>query len=94
MASESFVQRYCYQKGDPEVGSCLTPRNELSEETHLLTKQKILLGRDTQVESSRVGEPSRTALPCVRLAVSGFMVMGLALGVVSGQPSCLCPYLV
>jgi len=37
-------------------------RNELSEETHRLTKQEILLGRGTQVESSRVREPRRTAL--------------------------------
>ena len=41
----------------PRVGSCLTLRNELSEETHALTKQEILLGRGAQVESSRVTEP-------------------------------------
>ena len=54
------------QKGGPQqgprVGSCLTLRNELSEETHALTKQEILLGRGAQVESSRVREPRRTAL--------------------------------
>ena len=54
------------QKGGPlqgpRVGSCLTLRNELSEETHALTKQEILLGRGAQVESSRVREPRRTAL--------------------------------
>ena len=62
----------CCRKGDPfqglQLGSCVTLRNELSEETHVLTKQEILLGKGTRVESSRVREP-RTAL--------GFMVMGL-----------------
>ena len=47
----------------PKLGSCLTLGNELSEETHVLTKQEILLGKDTRVESSRVREPRRTALP-------------------------------
>ena len=47
----------------PKLGSCLTLGNELSEETHVLTKQEILLGEDTQVESGRVREPRRTALP-------------------------------
>ena len=31
----------------------------------MLTKQEILLGKGTQVESSRVREPRRTALPRV-----------------------------
>ena len=57
----------CCRKGDPfqglKLGSCLTLRNELSEETHVLTKQEILLGKGTQVESSRAREPRRTALP-------------------------------
>ena len=47
----------------PRVGSCLTLGNELSEETHVLTKQEILLGKGTRVESSRLREPRRTALP-------------------------------
>ena len=38
----------------PKLGSCLILRKELSEETHLLTKQEILLGKGTRVESSRV----------------------------------------
>ena len=54
-------------KGDPfqglKGGSCLTLGNELSEETHVLTKQETLLGWGTQVEISRVREPRRTALP-------------------------------
>ena len=44
----------------------------------MLTKQEILLGKSTQVESSRVREPRRTALP--RGSVSGFMLMGLLSG--------------
>ena len=52
----------------PKLGSFLTFRNELSKETHVLTKQEILLGKGTQVESSKVKEPRRTAV---------FMVMGL-----------------
>ena len=46
----------------PKLGSCLTLGNELSEETHVLTKQEILLGKGARVESSRVREPRRTAL--------------------------------
>ena len=51
----------CYRKADPfqglKLGSCLTLRSELSEETHVLTKQEILLGKGTPVESSRVRKP-------------------------------------
>ena len=57
----------CCRKGDPfqgpKLGFCLTLRNELSEETHVLIKQEILLGRGVQAESSRVREIRRTALP-------------------------------
>ena len=57
----------CCRKRDPFQGpkldSCLTLRNELSEETHVLTNQEILLGKGTRVESRRVREPRRTALP-------------------------------
>ena len=70
---------FCCRKADPfqgpKLGCCLTLRNELSEETHVLTKQDILLGKGTWVESSRVREPRRTAL--LHGSVSGFMVMGL-----------------
>ena len=56
----------CCRKRDPfqgpKLGSCLTLGNELSKETHVLTKQEILLGKGVQVESSRVREPRRTAL--------------------------------
>ena len=54
------------QEGGPlpgwKLGSCLTLRNELSEETHLLTKQETLLGKGTRVESRKVREPRITAL--------------------------------
>ena len=57
----------CCRKGDPfqglKLGCCLTLGYELSEETHVLTKQEMLLGKGTRVESSRVTEPRRTALP-------------------------------
>ena len=46
------------------MGSCLTLGNELSEETHVLTKPEILLGKGTRVESRRGREPGRTSLPC------------------------------
>ena len=64
--SPARVTIFC-RKGDPfqgpKLGSCLTLGNELSEETHVLIKEEILLGKGTQVESSRVREPRRTALP-------------------------------
>ena len=56
----------CCRKADPfqgpKLGSYLTLRNELSEETHVLTKQEILLRKGTRVESSRVREPRRTGI--------------------------------
>ena len=50
-----------------KLGSGLTLGNELSEETHVLTKQEILLGKGTRVESSRVRECGRAALPVARV---------------------------
>ena len=47
----------------PKRGSCLTLRNELSKETHVLTKQETLLGMGAQAENSGVREPRRTAVP-------------------------------
>ena len=44
------------------MDSCLTLRNELSEETHALTKQELLLGKGAWEESRRVKEPRRIAL--------------------------------
>ena len=46
---------------------------------HVLKKQEIFLGKGTRVESSKVREPRRTALPAW-LTVSGFMVTGLVSG--------------
>ena len=55
----------CCRKGDPfqapKLGSRLTLRDELSEGTHVLTKQEILMGKGTQVESRRVREHGRLA---------------------------------
>ena len=44
------------------MGSYLTLGNELFEKTQVLAKQEILSGRGAQVESSRLGEPRRSAL--------------------------------
>ena len=64
---EAWRGQYCSRKADPfrgpKLGSCLTLGSELSEETHVLTKQEILLGKGARAESSRVREPGRTALP-------------------------------
>ena len=51
------------QEGGLKLGSCITLGNELSEETHVLTMQEILLGKSMRAESSRVREPRRTVLP-------------------------------
>ena len=51
----------------------------MSEETHVLTKQEILLGNDTGAESSRVKEPQEN-YSALWLELSGFMVMGLVSG--------------
>ena len=46
-STKEFHVSHCCRKGGPfqgpKVGSCLTLGNELSEETHVLTKQEILL---------------------------------------------------
>ena len=53
----------CCRTGDlsqgPREGSCLPFRNELLEETHMLTKQETLLGKGARTYSSRVREPRR-----------------------------------
>ena len=63
----SAYQSLCCRKGDQfqglKRGSCLTLRNVLSKEMHVLTKQEILSGKGPRVESRRVGEHRRTALP-------------------------------
>ena len=79
----------CCRKRDPfqgpKLGSCLTLRNELSEETHVLTKQEILLGKGARVESRRVREPRRTALPRGVARSLGFYGDGISFRVVFGQ---------
>ena len=74
-------------KGDPfqglKLGSCLTLGNEWSEETHVLTKQEILLGKGARVESSKVREPRRTAVLCG--LQSGFYGDGISFWVVLSQ---------
>ena len=45
----------------------------------MLTKQGVLLGSGTWMESSRIREPQRPALPCGSQS-RGFMVMGLVSG--------------
>ena len=57
--------------------------NELSEETHVLTKQKTLLGRGAGVESRRV-ELLYHMAHCLRF----YAKRVISLGVVAGQ-SCL-----
>ena len=58
----------CCRKRDPfqgpKLASCLTLGNEMSEETLVLTRQEILLGKGAWAESNKVREPRRTALPC------------------------------
>ena len=79
----NLQQLKLFQEGDPfqgpRVGPCLTLGNELSEETHILTKQEILLGSGTRVESSRVRETQENC-SATWLAGLGFMVMGLVFG--------------
>ena len=63
---DTFTGWICCRKGDPfqglKLGSCLTLENELSEETYVLTKQEILLGKGTWAESKRARESRRTAV--------------------------------
>jgi len=60
----------CYRKGNhfqgPRVGSCLTLGNDLSEATHVLTKQATLLGR-APGENSRGRNPGE--LLCLKSRV-------------------------
>ena len=64
----------------PEIGllsniTCVLEMNE----THMLKKQDILLGKGAWAESRRVREPRRTTLSH-GLQSRGFMVMGLVSG--------------
>ena len=77
---------YC-RKGNPfqgpKVGSCLTLGIELSKETHMLTKQEILLRKGAWVESSRVRDPGELLCHMARsLRFSGY---GISFQVVFSQ---------
>ena len=76
-----------YRKRDPfqslRVSSCLTLRNELSKETHVLTKQEILSGKGTRGESSRVRKPRRRS--CATWSQSRVYGDGISFWVVFGQ---------
>ena len=71
-----FSKSRCCRKADPfqgpKPGSCLTLRDELSEETRV-HQARDFIGKGTLVENSKVREPRRTALP---RGSQGFMVMG------------------
>ena len=70
------------RKVDPfqglKLGSCLILGNELSEETHVLTKQEILLDRAPGWRA--VGKGTQENRSAAWLAVLRFMVMGLVSG--------------
>ena len=66
-----------------EVGSCLTLRNELSKETHVLTKQETSLQRGAQVEIRRVRNPG--GLLCHVAGSLEFYCNRVSFRVVSGQ---------
>ena len=80
-------RRTCCRKGDPfqglKLGSCLTLRNELSEEAHVLTRQEILLGKGARAEAVGEGNPGEQLC---RVACSlGFYGDGISFRVVLGQ---------
>ena len=87
----THITWYCCRKGDPfqgpKLGSCLTLGNELSEETHVLTKREILLGRGAWLEGGRVREPRSTALP--RGCSLRFCADRISFRVVFSQSFCL-----
>ena len=78
-----------YQEGDPfqgpKVGSCLTLGNELSEETHLLTKQETLLGRGAGWKAGGEGNPGE--LLCHMARSLRFYGDGISFRVVFSQSS-------
>ena len=67
----------------PKVGSCLTLGNELSEETHLLTKQETLLGRGAGWKAGGEGNPGE--LLCHVALSRGFYGDGISFRVVFSQ---------
>ena len=65
----------------PKLGSCLTLGNELSEETHVLTKQELLLGKAPGRRA--VGNPGE--LLCHMAGSLGFYGDGISFWVVLSQ---------
>ena len=59
----------------PKLGSCLTLGNELSEETHVLTKQDFIW--KGHLGGEQEGKGTQEDCFAMWLTVSGFMVMGL-----------------
>ena len=58
------------------MGSYLTLGKELSEETHVLTKQETFIGKGCP-GGEQEGKGTQEDCSATWLAVSGFMVMGL-----------------
>ena len=88
MSTGSFPGQVCCRKGEPpyraqRAGSCLTLGKELSEETHVLTKQEILLGRAPGWRAGGSGNPGE--LLCRVARSLGFYGDGLSFRVVFGQ---------
>ena len=81
---KAHVTSLCCRKGNPfpgpRAGSCLTLRNELSEETHMLTKKETLLGSGAHPGREQQGKGTQENCSATWLAVSGFMVVGLVSG--------------
>ena len=73
------VPSLCCRKGDPfqgpKLGSCLTLRNELSEETHA-DKVRDFIGKG-HLGGEQEGQGTQENCSAAWLAVLGFMVMGL-----------------
>ena len=65
------------------MGSCLTLGNELSEETYVLTKQKIFGGRDTREDSRR--EKGSGGVLCHKAHSLGVYGDGVSFRLVFGQ---------
>ena len=74
-------------RGDPfqglKLGSCLTLGNELSEDTHMLTKQDILSGKGTWARAGGWGNPGEQF--CHMARSLGFYGDGIHVRVVFSQ---------
>ena len=83
LGSAPELPHYCRKNPFQDSERGLTIRNELSRETHMLTKQGTLLGRGTRAERSRVGNPGEL-LSHVAHSFR-FYGDGISFRVVSGQ---------